>query len=240
MEILFLDESEKQKNKNERYFFCLCGLMVDENKLFTLDDELNKLRKNYRFSNLKDLRQRLPHRTKIKRTKEIYEILRSNGAKIISAILGDVALKDINAVDNAYFGALTFLIERFFIHLGKNRKVGIIIFDSVDKTVEKNLRKKSFEFVSKEKHIMYGNEKGCYKEKIYPSILFSDDEHSTILQATDLIATSLNHAVWTIIRKGKINLENLPNENKYLKIYWPLFVKSPAGKVSGWGIKFWR
>jgi hypothetical protein len=239
MKFLFIDESEKQKGKNRRYFFCLCGLMVDEDRLFALNSDFDTLREKYKLSNLKDLRKKLPSKTKIKITKEICRILESKNTKIISAILGDVTLKDINRVDNAYFSALTFLIERFFIHLERSVKTGIIVFDSVDKNVEKSLRKKSFEFISKERHMMYDKIKGYYKEKIFPSIFFSNDEYTTVLQATDLIATSLNSAFWSSIQEGNLDVEDLPNKNKYLKIYWPLFVKNPAGKVNGWGIKVW-
>lgn len=240
MKFLFIDESEKQEGKNRRYFFCLCGLMVNEDNLLTLTNELDTLRKKYKLSNLKDARKKLPRRTKTKITKEIFRILQSNNTEIISAILGNRALMEINRVDNAYFDSLTFLIERFFIHLEKSRKAGIIVFDSVNKSVEKSLRKKSFDFISKEKHIMYGTVKGHYNEKIFPSIFFSNDQHCTVLQATDLIATCLNSAFWACVKERNLDVEDLPNRNKYLKTYWPLFVKSSTGKVNGWGVKIWR
>ncbi len=237
MKFLFIDESERQqKTKNQTHFFCLCGLMIDEENLLNLENNLKILRKKYSLSNFKESRKR--YHFKLELTKELYEILKIHNAKIISIILGDIALRDIHAVD-AYFDALTFLIERFFINLKKDEKIGIIIFDSVNKALENDIKKKFSEFISEEEHMMHFKLAGYYKDKIYPSLLFSNDEYSTILQATDLIATALNSAVWKSFEKENFNVETFSDYNEYLKIYWPLFVKSPTGKVSGWGIKVW-
>ncbi len=118
----------------------------------------------------------------------------------MSVILGNIALKHTPTVDS-YFDALTFLIERFFINLKEDDTIGIIVFDSVNKTIEGSVKKKFTEFVSKEELVMFGRKKGYYRDKIYPSLFFSNDEYSTILQSTDLIATSLNSAVWNCIQK---------------------------------------
>lgn len=109
----------------------------------------------------------------------------------------------------------------------------------MNKKLENDIKNKFFELISESEHRMYDKVDGYYRDKIYPSLLFSNDEHSTILQATDLIATSLNNAVWRNTQQENLDAEKLPNYNDYLKIYWPLFVKNPAGKVSGWGIKVW-
>jgi len=241
MRFLFIDESEKQKNRYQRYFFSLCGLMVDEENLISLNNELNKIKEEYGFSNLKELRGGISREIKLEVTHKVFQILSSNDAEVITAILGDIALKYVTTVNNVYFDALTFLIERFFIHLSKENKRGIIIFDSVDKSLENKLRNKFYDYISTQPLVMYSKRKGYFREKIFPSIFFSDDEHTTILQATDLIATSLNSAVWTALQDNgkKFSVEKLHERNEYLRIYWPLFVKSPKGRVNGWGIKIW-
>jgi len=138
MKVLFIDESEKQKNVENKYFFCLCGLMIDRDNLIGLNNNLDSLRKTYNLSNLKDLRSS-KGLDKIKVTKEIYEILNSNNAKVITTMLGDKSLEYTDETIDVYFGAFTFLIERFLIHLWRESKSGIIIFDSLDKKLENKL-----------------------------------------------------------------------------------------------------
>lgn len=77
--------------------------------------------------------------------------------------------------------------------------------------------------------------------RIFPSLLFSNDEYSNILQIVDLIGVSLNSALFNQLNKNPtINVNNLPNYNKYLEIYWPLFEFNPRnGSVNGWGLKIW-
>jgi hypothetical protein len=88
----------------------------------------------------------------------------------------------------------------------------------MDKNLETKIKKKFSNFISTEDHIMHGNIDGQYKNRIYPSLFFSNDNYSTILQATDLIATSLNSAVYNCIQeKGELaDVESLHEYNEYL------------------------
>jgi len=243
MRFLFIDETDKQKNKNNKYFFVLCGLVISGDNLISVTTDLNQIKEKYKLKTLKDARKtKLKRDTKIEITKEIYDSLKKNKAEIRSAFIGNISLRNIETVNDVYFGALTFLIERYFLTLKENNDTGIVVFDSVDKKLENKLRKKFFEYILNEKlvWVVSGRVEGYYKDRIFPSIFFSNDEHSAVLQATDLIATSLNSAIWADFQKGTLDVENLMAKNEYLKIYWPLFVKNSTGKISGWGIKIWQ
>src|SRR3989338_7250132 len=116
MKFLFIDESSKQQNKN-KYFFALTGLMIGKDKLINLENELRALKIKYGMKNLKALRGAMLKDEKLSCTSKIIEILKKNQVQILSSVLGRVALKDTENINNSYFGALTFLIERFFLHL---------------------------------------------------------------------------------------------------------------------------
>lgn len=239
MMFLFIDESEKRGNSKGRYFFSLCGLMVNDKEIIPLTEKLEKLKTTSNLKTLKQLRKSMPKSKKIELTHYVKEILESHKVKVISSILGNIALRSVKNVENAYFEALTFLIERFYIHLRKENECGMIIFDKVPQNIEKKLRNKCCNFINNEIHYMYGTPKGYYKTRIYPSIFFTTDDVSILLQTSDLIATSLNSAFWKSFKEEKVVIDELPTKNEYLRIYWPLFVKSPRGKVEGWGIKVW-
>ena len=110
----------------------------------------------------------------------------------------------------------------------------------MNEVLQGKLRKELFEFISEEKMVMHGADKGFYKDRIFPAVLFSKDDYNNILQASDLIANCLMSAVWHYRKNEKIiEIERIIEKNQFLKIYWPLFVKNSSGKVSGWGIKIW-
>lgn len=243
MKLLFIDETDRQKSKNKKYYFVLCGLVVNGDNLISLAKELNNICESYKLKSLKDTRKRnLKKDIKIEITKRVYKVLKEGKVEARSTFLGNITLESIRKVNDIYFGALTFLVERYFLSLKASDETGVIIFDSVDKKLENQLRKRFFDYIASEKLIwaVSGRIEGDYKDRIYSSLLFSNDEHSIILQATDLIANCLNSAIWKDFEKGAIDIENLYKNNEYLKIYWPLFVKSPAGKINGWGIKVWQ
>ena len=153
-----------------------------------------------------------------------------------------MTLKNIVNVENSYYGAICFILERFFIHLNKEKKYGIIIHDDIDQKTEKRLKRKVYNFISKEKFTCKVVSKP-FIDRIYPDVFFSDDIYSNILQASDLIAVSLNSAIWKNWNSKKglaFNVENLPEHNEYLEEYWKLFAKDRKDRVNGWGIKVWR
>ncbi|HAW59229.1 MAG TPA: hypothetical protein DCX03_09520, partial [Bacteroidales bacterium] len=103
------------------------------------------------------------------------------------------------------------------------------------------LKKKYFQHIKENGQIWITSSKvDPYKNRICPWLIFSEDNYNTFLQATDLIASSLNSAIWESISSDNFSLSKLPEKNKFLKIYWPLFVRSPNGTVSGWGIEIWN
>lgn len=110
-----------------------------------------------------------------------------------------------------------------------------------DFSFAKAIQDEFYKIIATGKVTFHITEAGKYREKIYPEIAIADDKHSHILQVTDLIAVSLNHAFREKFKANgqSFDLEKLPENNKYLSAYWPLFKKDPQGKVAGWGIKVW-
>lgn len=240
MKFIFMDESEKQRKKN-KYFFVLCGLIIDEENLFLIEEKVKNLKTNYNLVNLKELKsEKIEKQIKLKISEEIFNLLSENKSVVLSTILGSITLQDIKNIENNYFTALTFMIERFFLRLIKEKEKGMIIHDSIEKKAENALRKKLHKFITSEELLMGIKSRGKFISSIYPSVFFSNDEHCEILQITDLIATALSSAVWKCFENtSNISTEQLPEYNNYLRIYWPLFDRSSEGKVDGWGIKIW-
>lgn len=240
MKFLFVDESQRQEGKNQKHLFVLCGVLVDEQNLITLETELRDLKLKYCLFNFKDLKSLADKGKKLECTQEICDALIKNNVKILSAGLGTVALIDAENVEDGYFDAIIFLIERFFLHLKREDKNGLIIHDSIEKETGKKLRRKCYRHLTEKELWMFGKSKGFFREKMYPSIFFSNDENSEILQIADLISTSISGAIWNGLKKEKfIDIENLCKYNNFLRIYWPLFARSSRGIVNGWGIKIW-
>lgn len=240
MKFLFIDETERQRSGSSKDFFCLCGLIINDD-LVKLEDDLNEFASEMgHIKNFKEIRgaDKLPRDIRLIITDGIYEILDKHGCKVISIILGKTTIKRVSNFNNIYTEAFDFLIERFYMNI-KNNEGGMVIFDKINDKAEKNLRKKFFEYVSDNQHTMFGWSRGNYRDRIFKSVLFSGDEYCRILQATDLIATALGSAFHSQQERKEINLEKLNEENKYIGVYFPLFKKSSSGKVNGYGIKIW-
>jgi len=241
MRTFFIDETERQKQTSGNYQFSLCGLIVDNENIVKLSNEIENIKTKYKISNLKESRKSgwdEPRRIAI--TEELITVLAANGATVRASILGEIALRDVREISENYFGAFVFLLERFFITLAMEDDFGMIIFDSMNETLQSKLRKELFDFISKEELIMRGASKGSFKDRIFPAVLFSKDEYNNILQASDLIANCLVSAVWHYRKSEAIfDVERITDKNPFLKIYWPLFVKNSSGNVNGWGIKIW-
>lgn len=235
-----IDETGRRE-RNSQFFFCLCGIIVDKSNLISLNNDILDFKGIYGIENLKDLRTTDQTR-KLSSTNELFNLLHSSEVDIVCTIIGNVTLKDIyntyigiNQEVMARYNALIFLIERFYFHLNRRNKKGLIIFDSLERKMENELRKKCYYFIHKH-----------FKHVIYPSILFCEDEYSEILQIADLIGLSLNNAIYRSIDcesehpLRNLNVEDLPTKNQYLETYWPLFEKNPnTGRVEGWGVKVW-
>jgi len=133
-------------------------------------------------------------------------------------------------------------MERFALSLFKSGTIGAVIFDSLNTATQTSLRRSFYEHVrAGVVQMAWNTTPTCtLKDHILPTLLFTDDDQSLLIQAVDLIATSLNSGIVNTTRKGKgIVVDELPTGNKFLSIYWPLFVRSPTGRVDGWGIKNW-
>ncbi len=243
MKIFFIDETDRQRSgQRGRAYFVLCGLIIEIDKIIKAGSELEKILVQHHIDSLKAARKnRLNKSDKIKITEDIFAILKRCGVEVRAVYLGELTMSLERKISDTYFGALDFLIERFFLSLKKDKEGGLVIMDSLNSKTEAELRRKFFKHIQNEGQtwVMSGK-KDPYKNRIYPWLLFSDDDTNIFLQATDLIASSLNSSIWNSISNDVFSVEELPQKNEFLKIYWPLFAKSLAGKVNGWGVKIWN
>jgi len=247
MRLFFIDETDRQEGA-QGPFFCICSLAIGGENLLIASNELEDIKVKYSLSNLKDARKTgLPEATRLALTKEIYDCLSKYNVKVRATIIGDFTLSKHPPKEDSYMGAISFLIERFVLSLKDDKETGIIVFDSVEEKLQKKLREQFYEHIRNEKLTMFSRYTlttkilGQYRDYLYPSILFSDDRHSILIQAVDLMATSLNSAIVNVLKVEKfIKIPDLPQNNPFLGIYWPLFMRSPGGEVAGWGIKVWN
>ena len=236
LKIIFIDETSK--TKNNKCFLCLCGLIVDSSEVINLENELRLFKKKYGYENFKDFREPYNKEIKLKQTNEIKNILIKYDVNIISSVIQENSLNTIrlNNKNNSeafqrYYD-LVFILERFSFHLNRRKKTGFVIFDSLDNKIENTIEILFYEQITSSKKF----------KNIFSSILFSKDDYSNILQISDLIGVSLNNAIYNSIKKfSKINVDELPNFNPYLGIYWDLFeINKRTNSVEGWGLKVWQ
>ena len=240
MKILFVDETDKQANAQSGEFFCLCGGSVEEEHLIAVGNALDAIKTKYGLVNFKDARKSgLAEDVRLAIAREIFECLSNYGVKIRAIVLGNSSMSARLPKEDIYMGAMSFLLERFTLCLLNEHDTGMVVFDTVDHTLERELRKRFYKYIQEEVLTMRMKPLALHRDFIHPSLLFSDDNHSVLIQAVDLIATSLNGAIFSCKKTDAIIVSDLPTKNKFLEIYWPLFVTSPSGTVSGWGLKIW-
>ena len=243
MKIIFIDETDRQASATVRAFFCICGLVIDDSEAISLINELEVIKNRHELSNLKDSRKTgLDESVRMAITTEIFDCLSKHKVQIMAIVLGSFSLSFNLAKDDMYMGAMSFLIERFTLSLMKLATSGLTVFDGVEKTLEKSMREKFYKYVQADVIQMPwdAKPKGSTKDFVHPTLFFADDDQCVLIQAVDLIATSLNSAIVNATKSGPvISVDDLPKNNKFLEIYWPLFVTSPKGSVKGWGIKIW-
>lgn len=241
MKIFFIDETDKQRDSDKlRAYFVLCGLILDSEDLIKIGDELGKILEENNIKSLKSARkERIDKEKKYEITRGVFSILKKYNAEVRATYFGERIMKSNQEISDTYFGALDFLLERFFLTLKKENSTGLVVMDNINHKTEAILKKKFYKFISNEYQSWFESwTKDPYRKRICPYLLFSDDDKNILLQATDLIAASLNNAIWNNGSKD-LNIENLYKQSEYLNIYWPLFAKSSTGKISGWGIKIW-
>jgi hypothetical protein len=243
MKILFVDETDRQRSSDDKYYFMLCGLILDSDALVLIMNELKSVTEKYKITNLKVTRGKIDKNKKIKMTEEIAYIFKKYDVKILSICLGGYTLKNTKEPPDRYLGALDFLLERFFIRMNQKNEIGIVILDSVNPKLQNKLKDKYYEHVQKSSASWASSGKiiGYYKDRLFSDLLFSDDKYNILLQVTDLVAVALNNAMWKSFEEGDFNIDKLYSKNEYLNLYWPFFAKNPdTKKVDGWGIKFWN
>ncbi len=225
-----------------RAYFVLCGLIFDANDLIKAATELEKIGERHTISTLKSARKNKLNQTqKLKITEEIFSVLKKYKVEARAVYLGEYSMKSERKISDTYLGALDFLIERFFLSLKKNDETGLVVMDNLDHKTEANLTKKFFKHIQNDSQSwVTSDKKDPYKNRLCSWLIFSNDDTNSLLQATDLVATSLNSAIWIGVSNKDLDVEKLAEKNAYLKIYWPLFAKSLTGKVSGWGLKIWN
>jgi len=251
LNFLFLDESGRYENKNLWNYFIICGIIINGEEILSCENDLSEVAKKHEVDSLKQFRKNKKFNLdeKIKITEEIFQILQKHKVKVLSSVIKDYYVQKSVKKEESYFNALEFLIERFFLELKNENSIGVVIADSFNTKEEKKLKNKFYEYISKEalKWVYSGRIEGFYKERIFPYLIFTEDSFCKILQVSDLIAAALNGAIKKEIARIKkenkadilINVENLNQYNPFLSLYWPLFARSPEGKIGGWGIKIW-
>lgn len=247
MQLLFIDETDRQQGA-QGPFFCICSLAITEEHLLAASNLLENIKEKYGLENLKDARKTgLSEELRMEITHEIFDCLASSEVKIRAVVIGDFTLKSSPPKIDTYMSAMFFLLERFSLTLHNKKEVAMVIFDTVEEKLQNKLRGQFYEHIRNEDLTMFSAYTlstkilGHYRDYLYPSILFSDDRNSVLIQAVDLIATSLNSAIVNVLKaENYIKIPSLPTCNKFLEVYWPLFMSSPGGKVSGWGIKVWN
>lgn len=243
MKVFFIDETSRQKNgQTTPAYFVLCGLIIDADDLIKISGKLEKIREEYHINSLKMARKAgLKRDKKIKMANKICLVLKKYSVEVRAVYIGQLTMKIERRISNTYFGALDFLVERFFLSLKRDKTTGLVIMDNLNHKTEAELRRKFFRHIQSESQIwVKSGKKNPYKNRVCSWLLFSDDDTNPFLQVTDLIAVSLNSAIYKSISNDDFDVEKLPEKNEYLKIYWSLFAKSLTGKVKGWGVKIWN
>jgi len=246
MKSIFIDES-KYDTIDQYPLFVVCGLVLEANKYYRIDSELQKIKREFNVENLKELRGNRSQDEKIKSTKMINKILHNYEVEILSAVLGVNYLNFKPVEHENYNLALKLLIERFYLHLKKRKERGLIHFDTIDRTNMRSIREETKKLCM-EPHMIVSYKYGLifennFSDCIEEYVIFVDDNLSTIIQVADLVASCLHDAFRKLyIKFDRVNdLNDLPKYNNYLKIYWDLFEKNQdTDDVTGYGIKLWR
>lgn len=244
MKAFFIDETDRQRDTHKaRAYFVLCGIVVDTDNLISIDKELQDILSAHNIISLKAARKdHLSKADKLCITKEVFDVLTKYKAEVRAAFLGELTMRTKRRVSDTYLGALDFLLERYFLLLKAEGTTGMVVMDSLNRATENELKTKYSKHIHTEGQvwIRQPHKVDPYRDRICPWLIFSEDNNNLVLQATDLIAASLNSSIWNCPDRSAIDVNTLPNRNEYLEIYWPLFAHSSKGRVDGWGVKIWN
>ncbi len=242
MKIMFIDESKKVYLK-KRKFFLLLGIVVDSEKMFKLESDLNNLRQEFNLDNFNKLKtNNLDLNTKKEICRRFKEILKNSNSFVLSIILGPIMMQKVRNFEDCYLEAIGFMIDRFFLNLNMSKDFGWIVHDTIEGS-EKKFRD-GFKNYVKTQIFSLPKWKSGYliSDRIHPCLSFFDDNECQLLQCSDLVALSVNNAIWKKIEdlmKHDLNINKLNEENEFLDIYWDLFPRNKNGEVNGAGIKIW-
>ena len=244
MKLFFIDETERQRHApGNKYYFMLCGLIIDSKFLIKAYNALNQILLEHKIKNLKETRKdkSFSNKEKLIIARKVFIILKDYNVKVRAIYLNEEDATGREEITKRYITALDFLVERFCLALKDDNGDGIIIHDKLSNKEEGDLRSRFYRLIEESyQEWWWGDQKNKYKNFIFPSLFFSDDDFNVFLQVSDLIAVSLNSAIW---KSKNLNseIEELYKYNKFLEIYWPLFVKNPRNqKINGWGLKVWE
>lgn len=243
MKVFIIDETDRQRDREKnKAYFVLCGLIIDADDIVKTSDELGDILDKHHIKTLKTARKGgLSKAQRNEITEEVFSVLKKYNVEARAIYLGEYTMRTKREVSDTYLGALDFLIERYFLSLKRDNTTGLVVMDNLSHKTESELRKKFYKHIKNEGQTwITSNKTDPYKRKICAWLLFSNDDDNVLLQATDLIAASLNGAIWKSISDDDFKVEELPQKNEFLDTYWPLFAKSASGKVSGWGVKIWN
>jgi len=250
LNILFIDESEKQKDIGDKnnLFFSLTGLIISSDDLFYLNNSISDIILNYSLSNLKDSRDlKFSKGNKFKLSNDISWLLKEKNVIVISVILTHPEQFSKDRLERNYLSAIKFIIERYFLRIKKNKEVGIVIHDSLSSPIlEKKINKQFYNLSTTDGVVFSRFSKPSVKfsSKVYPNLFFANDNYCNLLQLSDLISSSVNKAYFEFRKEADIGNPKYPiNEiykyNSVLEIYWPYFDKNQKGIIDGWGLKIW-
>jgi hypothetical protein len=255
----FVDESDKDIERQDKlkvHYFILAGVLIHSDSLFDLSFKLEEFKERYNIENFKDTRKDKGQKFKNNEDliKELIETLDKYSVKMLSIIevLNPKQKYDESVREKMYYDAVSFLAERVTLHCFHKKEKWLFIADSVSYKDDllKELKVKIKEEI---------REKGRafslpIKDYLFETPFFVKDELSNFVQIADLVASAVNGA-WkdyldtyldnygmdfvnnnATLRKDVDDLIN----SKFLKLFWPLFLKSPDGKIGGWGLKIWN
>jgi len=249
VKILFLDESISQKNS----FIIVGGFFCDAKIIFEMEKEIAKILNDNSMKDLKNLKERnFDPQKRLLVNRQISNVMRKYGARILcAAVLKKssflIKVKDEYISYSPFLDGSKLVLERFHKNLTA-QDTGFVFYDTAEDKAHllKILEADNVEF----KHTKYlfqiptWTSTDSLKTKIY-SFCFLDDLHSLGIRLADLICGVLQKAVDNFAKECKLedidqNLENLNKKFYALNEYWDLFVRSSAGKITGYGIKTWR
>lgn len=236
---LYIDESQTK----EGTYLCILGLCLNQTEIISLKEDIDSVLEEYGIKkqdrNLKRLRKNLlpfnkfSEQKKYELSEKIYDKLKKRGAVLIASIVD----KTERGFSSSLEAGIYFIVERFY-YLLKPLAEGFLFCDTPPENTKK-YRNKIIEIVEEGKE--YRGE--YFRNHIYPTVYFSDDESDTMIQLADLIAYNLSSYITKCIKDIPLaelseifDFDSPSLEGVYFKFIRGLF-RTRSGKINGNGIK---